>query len=183
MTNVSFWSCYQHTHTHTKRKSLWHQSSNRAIKLCSYFLIVLAHFSWNRSRIFGKTYQTILITLRHSFLLRQSCLYPVSLYVEYHRNMAHKVDYSVVMFCHSFLLLKATTSDSLLSKFIRVHFRLNLGLASSTPLERPFWDLLTALLFEANCEFVRSPVILVQVRTWNLCPAGDWHNKLKYHRH
>lgn len=46
----------------------------------------------------------------------------------------------------------------------------------------PFKDLSTALIFEVNCKFVSSPVVLGQVRTWNLCQAVDWHNRSKYNR-
>ena len=82
-----------------KKAPLWHQRSNKAIKLCLYFLIVLARSSWNRSRACDKNYQIFLITLRHSFLPSTSYAFPQGHCAQSDTGTQHeKMDYSVPMF-------------------------------------------------------------------------------------
>lgn len=121
LTSISFWSCDQHTKRKKKRKE------NSFVHI---FLIVLVLYSWNRFWVRDKNYQTLLITLKYSYVLNPSHACPWC-HCHWGReepgtqswNTAHRnglLSYQVLS--HISLSLKAITSDRILSKFIKLHF-------------------------------------------------------------
>lgn len=115
LTCISLWSCDQHTHEKKKKE----RKENSFVHI---FLIVLVLYSWNRFWVCDKNYQMLLIILKNSYVLKPSHVYPwLSLrdVGTWHTEMEPGTQRWITQLPGS-LSLKATTSDRLLSKFIKL---------------------------------------------------------------